>query len=526
MGSAYPTIAADALSRFYRMQEADPFFITGCDEHGEKIAAAAASSVSPTSDACTLSDIQHFCDKNASKFDTLWQLLDIKYDQFVRTTSAQHARIVTQFMERVWNSGDIYKSVFKGLYCTACEEYKDEKDLLEGNTCPTHLKSCSHREEENYFFALSKYQTRLEKFLEEETDFVSPLERRNEVLGWVRSGLRDFSVSRAHNPWGIPVSRDDSQTIYVWFDALVGYISGLFKDTDEEVSLEEAVQGGWPADVHVIGKDILRFHAVYWPAMLMSAGLPLPRRVVGHGFITKDGMKMGKSLGNTLDPYDLVSTYGSDAVRYYFLKAVDFGKDGDFSERRFIDVVNADLANSLGNLLSRSINLLKKYCDGVLPISSGDLATIDEDEEEGRIRKVAEESAKETLERFHALDFMGACESIMRISYESNMYIDRIAPWSKFRSTDARDITKAQRCIVNVMEASRIVACGLSPVTPSLSRKAMGILGLDHLIESGWVWNDLMQWGLLTAGMRFEKPKPVFPRLELKQTVDAFSSIS
>lgn len=515
IGSAYPTIAADALARFYRMVGANPIFVTGCDEHGEKIAAAAASSLA--SKECAESDIQKFCDSNASQFDALWNLLDIDYDHFVRTTSAHHARVVTQFMQRVWDSGDIYKSVYEGLYCSACEEYKDEKDLLENNVCPTHLKSCSHRNEENYFFALSKYQTQLEEFLEREVDFVSPRERRNEVLGWVKSGLRDFSVSRANNPWGIPVPRDGSQTIYVWFDALVGYISPLFDNTDsEEPNLDKAVEKGWPADVHIIGKDILRFHAVYWPAMLMSAGLPLPRRVIGHGFITKDGMKMGKSLGNTVDPQDLVSTYGTDAVRYYFLKAVDFGRDGDFSEQRFVDVVNADLANSLGNLLSRSVNLLKKYCDGVLPVSSDELATVDQNEEEGKIRQLAERAAWEALELYQRMDFMGACESIMSISYACNTYIDRVAPWSKFKSHSEVDVAEAQRCITNVMEACRIVASGLSPVTPTLSRKIMRVLGMEQLIGNGWVWKDVMRWGILKAGMSFEKPKPVFPRLEIK----------
>lgn len=520
IGSAYPTIAADALARFYRMMEADPIFVTGCDEHGEKIATAAASSASAKE--CSSTEIQKFCDVNSSRFDALWDALNIGYDHFVRTTSSHHAKVVKQFMQRVWDNGDIYKSVYQGLYCFACEEYKDEKDLLENNVCPTHLKTCSHRNEENYFFALSKYQKQLEEFLERNVDFVSPRERRNEVLGWVKSGLRDFSVSRANNPWGIPVPRDSSQTIYVWFDALIGYISPLFENAESgEPNLDNAVEYGWPADVHIIGKDILRFHAVYWPAMLMSAGLPLPRRLVGHGFITKDGMKMGKSLGNTVDPHDVVSRYGADAVRYYFLKAVDFGRDGDYSEQRFVDIVNADLANSLGNLLSRSINLLKKYCNGTLPVSSNDLATVDQNEEEGMIRQIAERAAREAPELYQRMNFMGACEMIMSISYESNAYIDRVAPWTKFRSSNEEDVAEAQRCIVNVMEACRIVASGLSPVTPTLSRKIMTILGVEQMIEDGWVWKDVMKWGILKAGMRFEKPKPVFPRLEIKSRAAA-----
>lgn len=517
MGSAYPAIAADALARFYRMAGADPIFITGCDEHGEKVSAAAATSL--PHDTCTISDVQNFCDETASQFNALWEKLSVNYDHFIRTTNPHHAKVVKQFMERVWDNGDIYKSVYDGLYCTGCEEYKVDSELIEGNVCPTHLKPCATRKEENYFFALSKYQQRLEQFLENNPNFVVPLERRNEVLGWVKSGLRDFSVSRANNAWGIPVPRDESQTIYVWFDALLGYISPLLDK--ENPDLTDLESSGWPADVHIIGKDILRFHAVYWPAMLMSAAMPLPRRVVGHGFITKDGLKMGKSLGNTLDPGQLVDTYGTDAVRYYFLRAVEFGRDGDFSEQRFVDIVNADLANSLGNLLNRSLNLLKKKCGGVLPISSADLATMASDSEEGLLRHMAEKTAVEAYDCYECLDFVGACESVMSISLEANAYIDRVAPWSMFKSKDASDVEKASRCLVNILEAVRIVAAGLSPVAPLLAQEVYNALGCSQRFADGLHWKEEMRWGVLTSGMSLAKPKPVFPRLELSSEATA-----
>lgn len=518
MGSAYPTIAADALSRFYRMAGAHPFLITGCDEHGEKIAAAAAAAAReagalPSVDPSN-AHVQQFCDGIAAQFEHLWTQLSIRHDSFIRTTSTSHAAVVRQFMERVWNNGDIYKSVYQGLYCTGCEEYKDEKDLLHGNVCPSHCTPCSSRTEENYFFALSKYQAKLEQFLEENPAFVLPIERRNEVLGWVKSGLRDFSVSRAYNTWGIPVPRDNDQTIYVWFDALLGYISALLQHSDSS-DLDLALSKGWPADVHIIGKDILRFHAVYWPAMLMSAGFPLPRRVVGHGFITKDGMKMGKSLGNTLDPGDLVDNYGSDAVRYYFLKAVEFGRDGDFSEQRFVDIVNADLANSLGNLLNRSLNLLKKNCQGTLPMSSEVLGLEGCHNDEGLLRQAAASAAHDAFVHYEQLDFVAACESIIAISSEANAYIDRVAPWSKFKSDDPAEVEIAARCIVNVLEGSRIVAAGLYPVVPGLSQKIYEALGLGSLFSQGLQWEEAMQWGGLKEGMSFSKPKPVFPRLEV-----------
>lgn len=494
------------------MAGAHPVFVTGTDEHGEKIAAAAAKAVG--TDSCPAPKVQKFCDGVADSFVALWDKLDIRYDRFVRTTDPRHTAVVKQFIERVWENGDIYRSFFEGLYCTGCEEYKDKKDLLEGHVCPTHLKVCDNRKEENYFFALTKYQERLETFLEANPDFVLPRERRNEVLGWVKSGVRDFSVSRANNPWGIPVPRDESQTIYVWFDALLGYISALLDDTDE-ADLETALSKGWPADVHIIGKDILRFHAVYWPAMLMSAGLTLPKRVIGHGFITKDGMKMGKSLGNTLEPNALVETYGSDAVRYYFLRAVDFGRDGDFSEQRFVEIVNADLANSLGNLLNRSINLLKKNCSGVLPLSAQDLGLEGSLNGEDELRKAANIGRECAFHCYRHLDFVGACDAVMGVSYVANSYIDRIAPWTKFKSDDPVERDIAARCIVNVLEASRIVAAGLSPIIPGVSRKIYEALGLGDEYVLGLDWEKAMKWGQLQSGTALAKPKPVFPRMEV-----------
>lgn len=509
MGSAYPTIAADALARFTRLTGEEAVFVTGVDEHGEKIAAAAAAAGKAP---------EEFCDGIAGQFKELWSELDVRYDRFVRTTRPEHKWIVAEFMERVWNNGDIYRSSYEGLYCTDCEEYKDEKELLEGGVCAIHLKPCEERKEENYFFALSKYQERLEKFLEDNPDFVQPAKRRNEVLGWVRDGLRDFSVSRAHNDWGIPVPRDESQTIYVWFDALLGYISSLLLSA-EGASLDDALQSGWPASVHIIGKDILRFHAVYWPAMLMSAGVELPGKVFGHGFITKDGTKMGKSLGNTVDPRKLVGDYGADAVRYYFLKAVDFGRDGDFSERRFVDVVNADLANSLGNLLNRSLNLLRKNCGGTLPVSSADLEMKDATQAEIDLRQAVARAAEDAKSAYDSLNFVDACEAVIGISTKANVYIDSVAPWKGFKSEDPTQQAAAARCVVNVLEAARIVAVGLSPVTPLLSKKVYASLGIESEFD-GLVWESAMSWGRLEAGMQFAKPKPVFPRMEMMVAVE------
>ena len=503
IGSAYPTIATDALARFIRLSGDDVCFITGVDQHGEKIAQAAAKAGK---------EPEQFCEEMTGKFVDLWDQLDVKYDKFVRTTSVRHKKIVREFMERVWNNGDIYKSQYEGLYCTDCEEYKDEKDLQDGNMCPIHLRKCELRKEENYFFALSRYQEKLERFLENNLQFVVPENRRNEVLNWVKSGVRDFSVSRAHNPWGIPVPRDESQTIYVWFDALLGYISALLPEDDKNASLHDALARGWPAAVHVIGKDILRFHAIYWPAMLMAAGVELPKKVFGHGFITKDGLKMGKSLGNTVNPKELVETYGSDAVRYYFLKAVDFGRDGDFSEKRFVDIVNADLANSLGNMLNRTLNLLRKYCNSTLPLSSAIEVSSDEDEQ--CLRKSASEASIVARRAYAELDFITACEAFINVSTQANVYIDSVAPWFALKSEDESEVHRGQRALVNCIEAVRIVAVGLSPVTTELSRKIYEALELGDEFDK-LHWDDL-QWGKLTANHYFgsAKPRPVFPRMD------------
>ncbi|XP_062003202.1 methionine--tRNA ligase, chloroplastic/mitochondrial isoform X3 [Rosa rugosa] len=421
MGSAYTTIAADAIARFQRLLGKRVIFITGTDEHGEKIAAAAAANNSAPA--------QH-CDLISQSYITLWKNLDIGYDKFIRTTDPKHEAIVKEFYSRVLDNGDIYRADYQGLYCINCEEYKDEKELLENNCCPTHLKPCVARKEDNFFFALSKYQKRLEETLAKNPNFVQPSYRLNEVQSWIKSGLRDFSISRALVDWGIPVPNDSKQTIYVWFDALLGYISALSEDI-EQPSLDRAVSSGWPASLHLIGKDILRFHAVYWPAMLMSAGLGLPKMVFGHGFLTKDGMKMGKSLGNTIEPNDLVEKFGSDAVRYFFVREVEFGGDGDYSEDRFINIVNAHLANSIGNLLNRTLGLLKKNCQSTLVIDSSIAA------EGTTFKDTVEKLVEKARVDYENLSLSSACEAVLEISNAGNSYMDGRAPWSLFKQGGA-----------------------------------------------------------------------------------------
>ncbi|XP_062154437.1 methionine--tRNA ligase, chloroplastic/mitochondrial [Alnus glutinosa] len=496
MGSAYTTIAADAVARFQRLLGKKVVFITGTDEHGEKIATAAAAQGSNPSE---------HCDVISQAYKSLWKDVDISYDKFIRTTDPKHEAIVKEFYSRVLANGDIYRADYEGLYCVNCEEYKDEKELLDNNCCPMHLKPCVLRKEDNYFFALSKYQKLLEETLTENPNFVQPSFRLNEVQSWIKSGLRDFSISRASVDWGIPVPNDKKQTIYVWFDALLGYISALSQDKGQS-NLQSAVSSGWPASLHLIGKDILRFHAVYWPAMLMSAGLSLPKMVFGHGFLTKDGLKMGKSLGNTLEPNDLVHKFGPDAVRYFFLREVEFGNDGDYSEDRFINIVNAHLANTIGNLLNRTLGLLKKNCQSTLVVDS--IIAANGNPFQDSVEKLVEKARV----NYEKLSLSSACEAIIEIGNAGNSYMDERAPWSLFKQGGAASEAAAKDLVI-ILEALRIIAIALSPVTPSLCWRIYGQLGFSKDQFDTVTWSET-KWGGLKGGQVMAQPKPVFARIE------------
>ncbi|KAG6514546.1 hypothetical protein ZIOFF_024909 [Zingiber officinale] len=502
MGSAYTTIAADAIARFQRLLGKRVVFITGTDEHGEKIAAAAEASGSSPSE---------HCDTISQSYKILWKELDISYDKFIRTTDQKHEAIVKEFYSRVLNNGDIYRADYEGLYCVNCEEYKDEKELLENNCCPMHLKPCVPRKEDNYFFALSKYQKALEDYISSNPDFLKPSFRLNEVQGWITNGLKDFSISRSSVEWGIPVPNDKTQTIYVWFDALLGYISALSEDS-EQSNLQQAVNSGWPASLHLIGKDILRFHAVYWPAMLLSAGLSIPNMVFGHGFLTKDGMKMGKSLGNTLEPMDLVQKFGADAVRYFFLREVEFGNDGDYSEERFVNIVNAHLANTIGNLLNRTLGLLKKNCQSTLPYDS--IFAVEGNSFKDSVSQLVEKAKY----HYENLSLSSACESILEIGNVGNLYMDKNAPWSRFKQGGASSEMAAKDLVI-ILEAMRIIAAALSPVTPSLCFRIYSQLGFSKEQFEAVTWDDT-RWGELRAGRVMAEAKPVFAKMENNQDGD------
>lgn len=506
VGSAYTTMAVDALGRFHRLQGREVLTITGTDEHGQKIERTAQErGKSP----------QEHCDEIVSGFTDLWQKLNIRYDRFIRTTDPRHRAIVQDFFQRVLNAGDIYSGKQQGWYCVSCEEFKEERELTEDHHCLIHPnKAAEWRDEENYFFRLSNYQAALEAFYAAHPDFIQPASRRNEVLAFVERGLQDFSISRVNVEWGFPLPNDPKHTIYVWFDALLGYLTALL-EPGEEPTIENALKHWWPVNCHVIGKDILRFHAIYWPAMLMSAGLPIPDRLFGHGFLTKDGQKMGKSLGNTLDPFALIERYGSDAVRYYFLKEIEFGRDGDFNETRFINIVNADLANDLGNLLNRTLKMAHKYCGGTVPGT----APAADDPLMGLGVSLGDRAAK----AYESLALHEACQGVLALAQAGNKYLDEQAPWTKFKQGDR---VAVEQILYAVLESVRLAAYWLSPIVPRLSSTIYAQLGfavdfdrvgLDPALGDRLAGHG--SWGVLPAGQLLAEPQPVFQKLELPVAV-------
>ena len=506
IGSAYTTMAADAIARFKRLEGNEVLFITGTDEHGQKIQRTAEEKgLSP----------QVQCDKTAASFDALWQKLNIQYDRFSRTTAPRHEEIVKEFFQRVWDNGDIYLAQKQGWYCVSCEEFKEKRELVNDGYCPIHTnKKAEWRDEENYFFRLSNYQTQLEALYEDQPDFIQPSSRRKEVLNFVKQGLQDFSISRVNLDWGIAVPTDPKHTIYVWFDALLGYVTALL-DPEDEPTLENALSRWWPMNIHLIGKDILRFHAVYWPAMLLSAGITPPKKVFGHGFLTKDGQKMGKSLGNTLDPVALVDKYSADAVRYYFLREIEFGQDGDFNETRFVNVLNSDLANDLGNLLNRTLKMANKYCENRTPNLKGEDIPA-----ENVLKEIGSQLSDRATTAYNTLQFSRACQEIIHLVTTSNKYIDEQAPWSLYKQGEQKQV---EEVLYSILESIRLSAYLLSPIIPTLSSQIYQQLGFSVDFNQPSSFKEQISfevhkcWGILPPQQLLGEAKPVFLRLELPE---------
>ncbi|NVN99620.1 MAG: methionine--tRNA ligase [Geobacteraceae bacterium] len=488
IGHAYTTLAADVLARYRTILGDRVFFLTGTDEHGQKVEKAAnAAGETPL----------ELADRVMKRFQALWEKLGINHTDFIRTTQERHKKGVSHLFTQLMDQGDIYLGEYEDWYCTPCETFWTETQLMDGK-CPDCNRLVDKLKEESYFFKMSAYQQRLMDHIEANPDFIQPKSKRNEIVSFIKEGLRDLSVSRTTFNWGIPVPGNEKHIIYVWFDALSNYITALGYP-EKEGNFNDF----WPVDVHLIGKDILRFHAVYWPTFLMAAGLPLPKKVFAHGWWTVEGQKMSKSLQNVVEPNMLIDRYGVDAVRYFLLREVPFGLDGDFSHSALVNRINSDLANDVGNLLSRSTAMINKYFDGELP-SCGALEDVDKAYME---KSTAMIGAVDTL--MGELAFSKALQSIWEAISAGNKYIDETAPWTLAKDPAMKDrLGTVMYCLA---ESQRLVHSVLAAFMPTTAEKALGYLGCDYPPTA-----DSLVWGKLTGGTKIVKAEALFPRIEEK----------
>ncbi|MDO8535986.1 MAG: methionine--tRNA ligase [Candidatus Omnitrophota bacterium] len=490
IGHSYTNIAVDTVSRFYRMKGYDVLFMTGTDEHGEKIEKATlARGFKPGEE-------KKFVDEIVPVFKDLWQKLGMQYDHFIRTTDDYHIKAVQAVLDKLYKDGKIYKKIYKGWFCTPCETFWSEAQSEDG-LCPDCKRQLEKLDEENYFFKISEYQEWLIDHINSNADFIKPDFRRNEVLGFLKEPLLDLCISRSRSrmSWGIEIPFDKNFVTYVWFDALINYISGIGYPGDT-ARLEKY----WPADVHVIGKDILRHHAVYWPIMLHALGLTPPKTIFAHGWWIVKGEKMSKSKGNVVDPVAMIDKYGIDTYRYFLLREVPFGLDGAFSEEALITRYNSDLANDIGNLLNRTLTMVEKYFEGKVPAGSGVEA----------LKKKSLSLAPELEKRISELDFAGALSKIWEVVNTANKLIEDSKPWAlaKEKKTD-----ELGSLLYSLLEALRIVALSIYPFMPATTKGIMEQLGVTEPVEK-MKFTDIATWGKLKPGTKVNKSKPLFPRIE------------
>jgi len=495
IGHAYTTIIADAISRFKKLSGKDVFFLTGTDEHGQKVEKSAVEK--------GLKPIE-LADKVVFRFKNLWKALNISYDYFIRTTQPLHEKSVQKIFQKLKEKGDIYKGIYKGYYCVSCENFLSKDVPIEEEsfkTCPDCGKKAGVVSEECYFFKLAAYQKPLLEFYEQNPAFVRPQSRMNEVISFVRQGLKDLSITRTTVKWGIPVVDDPDHTIYVWFDALHNYLTGLGYDWDMKL-----FDKFWPATLHLIGKDILRFHAVFWPAFLIAAGFSLPQTVYGHGWWLKDKSKISKSKGNVLDPHIILNTFGADSLRYFLLREIPIGLDGNFSHEGFIHRVNSDLANDLGNLVQRTLTMIQSYFGGAIE-------EIDEENEEDKKIRLEFESVKENVYKYYEdYSLNKALEETWVYINSINRYLADNEPWKI-----ARDKTKQKRLgriLYQAAAALRTISYFIFPVIPESAEKIWKYLGEEKQIQEE-LFTDL-QFDNFKLGQKIQKPKPLFPRVNLK----------